>query len=1048
MGKDSEASSAARPPNKRLSRLAGRYIPTGLKRRQGLSAGGIRVADIKVVDDLEDWFDVLVVLAPAQGALSEATSLLAAHFAGRRRVYVFRPDGADGPCVSDRMEPGDSWLVHCPGGDSAQQAESVWKFMRDTKVRRPLIWLDGPGYTHVLERFSEDFKVFHAAGAGASASKTECDLVVAPSPSALEAIVTDGRWRGRAAAWTAAEGYEALQAAIRDGVNRLLAADKRLNILVLYDDTFTHIKPIQEHLSAFSKHSRHNYHYFPARHDDELFESFKDRWPSAWDLDDYDAVVWHFCLRAAHTDNIDPVLLERLAAYSGLKILFIQDDYDTTPITWGWVEQIGIQLVMTCIPAYGIAYAFPDWKPGTVEFLQTHTGFVPEDDMDRFIVPMAERKTHLAYRGRTLSYRYGSLGREKYMIGVRMKELAAERGVPADIAVDDAGRIYGDDWYRFTAGARATLASETGSHVFDFDGSLLALADQAQADGVSYDQFFAEHLADKEHHVRMNQVSPRIFEAVRLKTALVCFEGEYSNAIVPNKHYIPLKKDFSNADEVFAKLEDVAFLEAMTERAYQDIIEGGQWSHAAFVRRFDGIVASRLLRPARSELLAATVARRRRGGGLQAVPRSDTLEFSLNSGLLRAPIRRREFADLMGDMRVAEREGSTYQVPQPPAPPEDALVVRRLPTEGFYAADDGEIQLTSEGVQIRTTARPWHTGSYFVMDLSGIDFRDQHVWVRGVFKQVVGAPHFGTYNPDIARASEDAVIAMVDGEAVAYARVRDGATNVHIRNGHNAEATSCILTEATLVAAPAYEPGVLRIIQELAAEPRGGLWSEDSLTERSLQRPRPSQPPADCRVVATLPGSRLTAGSASVTIDGSEATLLAAGPPWTYGAFMEFDAGQLRLEEDYCWLRITARGVGGRLLAGNWWQSGNEIVAERVLERTDDVRHFDIPIEDARFAAVLFRKGLGDEDAAMILEQVDLLACSRYPRAVGDLLARLSARQNEATPAPEATPEPAGPEQSYAEVAEGETLAAPEPAVTAVAPTPAVPARWKLPFMK
>ena len=71
---------------------------------------------------------------------------------------------------------------------------------------------------------------------------------------------------------------------------------------------------------------------------------------------------------------------------------------------------------------------------------------------------------------------------------------------------------------------------------------------------------------------------------------MVLFEGTYSGVIFPNKHYIPLKKDFSNVDDVFRMLSDDEFLQQMVERAYEDIIESEKYSYKSFVEEFDQIV--------------------------------------------------------------------------------------------------------------------------------------------------------------------------------------------------------------------------------------------------------------------------------------------------------------------------------------------------------------------------------------------------------------------------------------------------------------------------
>src|SRR5207302_8425668 len=93
-----------------------------------------------------------------------------------------------------------------------------------------------------------------------------------------------------------------------------------------------------------------------------------------------------------------------------------------------------------------------------------------------------------------------------------------------------------------------------------------------------------------EGNVVMNIVSPRVFEAAALGTALVMFPGEYSGVVSPEKHYIVLEKDFSNMDDIVDKLRDDKLVSAMTARARHDLIESGRWGYRAFVDQFDQVV--------------------------------------------------------------------------------------------------------------------------------------------------------------------------------------------------------------------------------------------------------------------------------------------------------------------------------------------------------------------------------------------------------------------------------------------------------------------------
>jgi hypothetical protein len=135
------------------------------------------------------------------------------------------------------------------------------------------------------------------------------------------------------------------------------------------------------------------------------------------------------------------------------------------------------------------------------------------------------------------------------------------------------------------------------------DGSLAALAEQHR--DMPFEEFARNFLGEHEGLVHMNQISPKIFEAVRLRTALVLFEGDYSGVVRAHEHYIPLAKDYSNVDEVFAKLEDLPFLEEMTERAYRDVIATGTYSYRRFIEGVDAYLWRRAGGRRRATLVSA-----------------------------------------------------------------------------------------------------------------------------------------------------------------------------------------------------------------------------------------------------------------------------------------------------------------------------------------------------------------------------------------------------------------------------------------------------------
>lgn len=417
---------------------------------------------------------------------------------------------------------------------------------------------------------------------------------------------------GRRAAAVAAS-YDArfneLLGALEQRLRLRRRARPRLNALMLYDDNSTHVGTIMEHLEAFRRYSEHKFDFLPATGNLDLPGSA----PLLLDFTAYDAVIVHYSVRLSLEEHLDPQVAGAIAAYRGPKLLFIQDEYDRTETARCWMERLGIDAVFTNVPAESLDIIYPRNRFPRMDFIPTLTGYVPENPyLDEFALPLAKRKILIAYRGRSLPHQYGALAQEKLQIGLEVKRLAAERGLAVDIAVDNESRVYGDDWYRFLGSARATLGTESGSNVFDFDGELARLASEHAA--MPFQEFAEQFLGPHEGLVRMNQISPKIFEAIRLRTALVLFEGDYSGVVRPWDHYIPLRKDYANFGEVVARLQDLPYLEELTERAYCDVIASGRYSYRSFITGVDNYLSRRALGRRRATIISVPLTAVYEGG--------------------------------------------------------------------------------------------------------------------------------------------------------------------------------------------------------------------------------------------------------------------------------------------------------------------------------------------------------------------------------------------------------------------------------------------------
>ncbi|MEO8340124.1 MAG: glycosyltransferase, partial [Nitrospirota bacterium] len=445
-------------------------------------------------------------------------------------------------------------------------------------------------------------------------------------PTALE-------YRRRAALANSYDSrFDAMSSALLTAKNAKEKIGNQLRVALLYDGvTSMHVNTIREHVESFEKYSKHSIFYIPAT------PAFWRR-PSAdvFDLVDFsgfDVVILHYSIRVSLVDHFEEGLAQALQTFGGLKILFVQDEYEGTEIARQWMDRLRFDLVYTCVPPDGRERIYPPYRFPGLEFVQTLTGYVPEDpSIDGHARPLSERSVLIGYRGRKLPAVYGALGQEKYSIGIEVKAAALKRGLAVDIEVDDSHRIYGVGWYQFLGSVRATLGTESGANVFDVDGWLKKEIAELEAanPAVTFDEISAKVLGPHEGLVQMNQISPKVFEAIRLRTALVLFEGTYSGVVRPHEHYIPLKKDYSNIDEVFEKLNDDAFVDALTTRAYQDIVASGRFSYKTFVEGVDTEIERRIVHENSKRLLQGPLFIARDDGSLtQALP---AMPFGASSG--------------------------------------------------------------------------------------------------------------------------------------------------------------------------------------------------------------------------------------------------------------------------------------------------------------------------------------------------------------------------------------------------------------------------------
>jgi hypothetical protein len=261
------------------------------------------------------------------------------------------------------------------------------------------------------------------------------------------------------------------------------------------------------------------------------------------------------------------------------KVALPQDEYDHAAVVDEWLLELGVTNVYSCFSPGQWETLYPQLLRRAT-FHETLTGFIDEDtaaELSGRIVPHAERGYDIVYRARQVPYWFGSHGQLKHRIAEVVQERAGAFGLRTDISTRPEDTIYGDGWLDFLMSGRAVIGSESGSSVLDPRGEVQRRISRllAEQPDLTFDEVDAQMPSGWDSY-SLFAMSPRHLEAVITKTAQVLVEGRYSGVLEAERHYIPLRRDFSNLDEALERLHDVEAVEAMTERAYKDVCLSGR----------------------------------------------------------------------------------------------------------------------------------------------------------------------------------------------------------------------------------------------------------------------------------------------------------------------------------------------------------------------------------------------------------------------------------------------------------------------------------------
>lgn len=314
----------------------------------------------------------------------------------------------------------------------------------------------------------------------------------------------------------------------------------------------------------------------------------------------FDVVILHYSLFGLDImldDDFRAWLRSQDDAYI---VAFFQDEYRYCSQRFAFVNDHRVRCIFTLLkPDYHQAVYGERTNVDRVEY--TLPGYVSESMSDaarKYAKVDRSRTVDVGYRARRLPYYMGRGAQEKHEIAERFVQFAPPE-MTIDIAVDERSRLYGSHWYRFLGNCKAVLGVEAGTSIFDVQDVVIPQCERflEKYPDASFDDVEASVLFAYEDKIPYRTVSPRHFEAAAFRCCQVLFKGEYSGVLEPMRHYIPLEKDFSNIDDVFAILSDPRARGRISSRCFNDVIVSKRYHYSTFIAQVDSVLNDAGVRP-------------------------------------------------------------------------------------------------------------------------------------------------------------------------------------------------------------------------------------------------------------------------------------------------------------------------------------------------------------------------------------------------------------------------------------------------------------------
>lgn len=368
---------------------------------------------------------------------------------------------------------------------------------------------------------------------------------------------------------------------------------RRPKILIIYKCLgFPLRTTIDEHLYSFRRYA--NARCFYLKLDPRTAESHqKDPVPEYLMNINFDLIIFHYGFISSRWGGKDfyQEAFEQVKAlkdHKAIKILLPQDEYMGSESMVHCINELGINMVFSVSPESEWDQLYPGIDRNKVKFHKVLTGYLDDGGLAviRRFLRFSRKDIDIGYRARNLPQWLGRHAHMKTIIADVFNQKVTKFRIKTDISTNPKDTFFGHSWYKFMCRCKYMIGVEGGATINDPDGSI-AIKSRRYLEAnpnCTFEEIEAACFPGLDGKLQLIAISPRNLEACATRTCQVLVESTYNGILKPHIHYIPLKKDLSNIEDVLRTIEKDEKRKEITDNAYRDIVASGLYSYRNFAK--------------------------------------------------------------------------------------------------------------------------------------------------------------------------------------------------------------------------------------------------------------------------------------------------------------------------------------------------------------------------------------------------------------------------------------------------------------------------------